>query len=291
MRPAAAMERVRCRLITEDDLPAVAELLCEGFPGRARAVWEAGLTLLKMRELPQSVPRYGYCLSTGDRLVGVILLISSNRLINATPVVFTNVASWYVNEIYRAYAQLLVSVALRNKDTTYTNVSPAPHTWPIVENQGYTRYCGGLFFAFGLLTRPLANTVIKQFDHQQHGHLADSVLLRRHQDMGCDAVVAEEPHMTTGFVFRRYRVRGGRLPMPAMFAIHAPAIEDITRLAGNLSRHFLSRAAPMIVLDADRPIDGLTGFYTTARGRKYFRGPHQPAHCQLADSEFAIFGV
>ncbi len=291
MKPAAAAERVRCRLIADDDLPAVAGLLCEGFPGRARAVWEAGLTRMKLRELPQSAPRYGYCLSAGERLVGVILLIASERLVNGTPAIFTNVASWYVNETYRAYAQLLVSIALRNKETTYTNISPAPHTWSIVENQGYTRYCGGLFFALGLLTWPFAGTVIKQFDHDKHGHLMDSALLRRHRDMGCDVVVAEEPHRATGFVFRRFHVRGGRLPTPAMFAIHAPAVGDITRLAGNLSRHFLRRAAPVIVLDAGGPIDGLTGFHTTARGRKYFKGPHRPALCQHADSEFAVFGV
>lgn len=291
MMPAAATERVRCRLIADDDLSAVAGLLCEGFPGRGRAFWEAGLARMKQRAVPPTAPRYGFCLSAGGGLVGAILVIASERLVHGRPEIFANVASWYVNESYRAYAQLLVSIALRNKDITYTNVSPAPHTWPIVENQGYTRYCDGLFFCFGLLTRPSSNAVIKTFERQKHGGIADADLLNRQRDLGCDVVVAEEPHTTTGFVFRRYHVRGGRLPMPAMFVIHTPSVEAFARLAGNLSRFFFPRAAPFLIVDADGPLSGLPGIFTAARGRKYFKGPHRPSHGQLADSEFSIFGV
>ncbi len=44
-------------------------------------------------------------------------------------------------------------------------------------------------------------------------------------------------------------------------------------------------------MDADGPVEGLAGYYTEARGRKYYRGPHRPDYCDLADSEYAIFGV
>ena len=291
MEPAAARERVRCRLITGDDIAALIELLCKGFSGRARTVWDDGFARMAARQIPEGAPRYGYCLDAGGRLAGAILLIASTRIVEGVPNVFTNVASWYVDEHYRAYAQLLVSVALRNKQMTYTNVSPAPHTWPIVENQGYTRYCRGLFFTFGLLTPPAAGTRIVDFNCQRHADVSDFALLQRHREMGCTVAVAETPHTTMGFVFRRYSIRGGRFPMPAMFAIHAPHVGEIKRLAGNLSRYFLRYAAPVIVFDADCPVDGLKGFYTQARGRKYFKGPHKPNHCQLADSEYAIFGV
>lgn len=291
MKPAAAREKVRCRLITGDDLAALTDLLCEGFSGRSRNVWEAGFAHMAARQTAEGAPRYGYCLDAGGRLVGAILLIVSTRIIDGIPSAFTNVASWYVSKNYRAYAQLLVSIALRNKETTYTNVSPAPHTWAIVENQGYTRYCGGLFFAFGMLTPPAAGARIVDFDCQRHAHVPEFDLLQRHREMGCTTVVAEESHATMGFIFRRYNIRGGRFPMPAMLTIHAPQAGELKRLAGNLSRHFLRHAAPVIVFDADRPVDGLKGLYTEARGRKYFKGPHKPNHCQLADSEYAIFGV
>ncbi len=290
MEHAVTAERVRCRLIVESDFEAICDLLCEGFPGHARAWWRKGLDQLAGRAAPDTMPRYGYCLDTGSKLVGLILLIASTRETENGPAPFCNVASWYVMPTHRGYAQLLVSMALKHKHVTYTNVSPAPHTWPIVEKQGYTRYCGGLFFAAALLKRPASGVKIVQFDARQHGELPDATLLQRHQDMGCDVIVAEEGKRRTGFVFRRYSIRAGRLPLPAMFTLYAPDRSDLVRLAGNIARYYTPRLAPVIVMDADGPVAGLRGVYTEARGRKYFKGPHRPALCDLSDSEYAIFG-
>lgn len=289
--PPVARERVRCRLVAADDLPAVTDLLCEGFKGRPRQVWEVGLARMTSRDVPEGAPRYGYCLEAGGRLVGVILLIASTRDVDGTPAVFGNVGSWYVKEDYRTFAQLLVSMALRNKATTYTNVSPAPHTWNIVENQGYTRYCSGLFFAMGLLNPPARGVRLAAFDPVAHANVPDFDLLRRHQSSGCDVLVADAGGVLSGFVFHRYCVRGGRIPLPAMLALHAPDQGALVRLAGNISRYFLTRAAPVIAMDSDGPIPGLKGMFTASRGRKYFKGPHNPGLCHLADSEYAIFGV
>lgn len=295
MQPAAPRERVRCRLIAEGDLPAIADLLCAGFPGRTRSGWLAGLACMRSRPVPAGAPQFGYCLDAGGRLVGVILLIASERMVEGRAALFCNVASWYVMPDYRAYAQLIVSIALRNKEATYTNVSAAPHTWPIVENQGYTRYCGGLFMAAGLLAAPQPGVVIRRLP--AHGtdpaidNMPDCGLLRRHQEMGCESVVCQEGDRLSGYVFRRFRIRAGRLPLPAMFVIHGPHRDQLIRFAGNFSRHFLWQGAPFLVMDADGPVAGLKGFYTETRGRKYYRGPHRPALCDLADSEFAVFGL
>lgn len=291
MKPGATRERVRCRLINDDDLLAIAELLGKGFGGYSSTAWSRRLDLLKHRNVPDGIPQYGYCLDAGGRLVGVILLISSIRRIGEEDAVFSNVGSWYVEEDYRAYAQLLVSMALRKKDVTYLNVTPAPHTWPIVENQGYTRYCNGLFFAAAALKRPQPGVGIAPFDEQSHRNVPDYDLLRRHAELGCTVLVACENGQYTGYVFRRYCIRAGKLPLPAMLVIHGPDQKQLVRLAGNLGRHFLRRAAPFLVIDADGPVAGLLGVYTEARGRKYFRGPHRPGLCDLSDTELAIFGV
>ena len=44
-----------------------------------------------------------------------------------------------------------MSQALRHKHVTYLNVSPAPHTLPIIEAQGFARYCDGVFVAVPML--------------------------------------------------------------------------------------------------------------------------------------------
>ena len=48
---------------------------------------------------------------------------------------------------FRGYASFLAAQALRHKNVTYLNISPAPNTKPIVEAQGYTKYGDGLFVA------------------------------------------------------------------------------------------------------------------------------------------------
>jgi hypothetical protein len=292
MQPGATRDRVRCRLITEADLDAIVALLCQGFPGRSRMSWEKGLGHMRRREVPEGAPRFGYCLDADGKLVGVILLIASTRRVNGDPAVFCNVASWYVLPQFRAYAQLVVSIALRNKTTTYTNVSPSPHTWPIVENQGYTRYCNGLFFAAAALMKPKGSVVLEEFDKANHATMADFHMFHEQQELGCEVLVAREGSELTGYVFRRYRILSGRLVLPAMLAIHAPDRAQLIRLTGNFGRYFLkARGAPFLVMDADGPVAGLRGYFTAMRGRKYFKGPHRPSLCDLANSEFAIFGV
>jgi hypothetical protein len=291
MKPVIAKERVRCRPIAISDLDATAALLSEGFK-RPKQEFLSALNTMSGRDVPEGAQRYGYCLDTGQRLVGAILLIAAERQSATGRAVFCNVASWYVVEEFRAYAQLIVSIALKHKDFTYTNVTPAPHTWDIVEKQGYTKYCNGLFFALAALKPACPDVVIERFDAARHSGVAEFEMLMRHQALGCDVVVAREGERLDGMVFRRYRIRGGRLPLPAMFTLHAPDRARLLTIAGNLGRYFLAHhLAPALVMDADGPVEGLVGMFTARRGRKYFKGPHRPAMSDLADTEYAIFGV
>lgn len=295
MRPGTPKTKVRCRLITDEDLAAVARLLHHGFPGHRAGSWESDLGRLRQRSVPDDLPRYGYCLETEGKIVGVLLLIAAMRHIEGEDVPFINVASWYVEPDYRAYAQLLVSMALRNKAATFTNVTPAPHTWPIVEAQGYRKYCSGLFLAAAALRSPAPGVSVAAFGNLANDAAVTAMpeydLLKRHHELGCRVLVVREGERLSGYVFRRYRIRSGRIALPAMLVVHGPDRAQLVRIAGNLGRWFLRDAAPLLVMDANGPIEGLRGFYTEKRGRKYYRGPHAPALCDLADTEFAIFGV
>jgi hypothetical protein len=149
-RPPASL-KVRCRQIADGDLDGLADLYTRGFGGRrTRAFWRRVLTCLQTRAVPPDTPRYGYVLDNEGTPVGAILLIFST---DADGAIRANVSSWYVDEAFRGYAQLLVSQALKLKTVTYLNVSAARHTWPILPAQGYQRYSGGLFVALPALAR------------------------------------------------------------------------------------------------------------------------------------------
>jgi hypothetical protein len=292
---APAPAKIRCRQITKQDLPAAAALLLEGFPRRKLQHWQSGLERMTERAVPENAPQLGYCLDVNGTLVGIILLIASERIVDGVTANFTNVASWYVKPEYRPYAHQLAAMALKNRTTSYLNVTAAPHTWPVVENQGYRKYCNGLFFGFALLAKPVAGVKFHSFagvvGREDIKAWPDFALLQRHAAWGCEVVVAEEAGNFSGYIFRRYAIRSGAIKLPAMFVVKAPSQGELVRLAGNLGRHLLKKAAPILVMDANGPVPGLIGHYTEKRGRKFVKGPNQPALCDLADTEFAVFEI
>lgn len=136
----AAVPPLRCRQIGEADIAAVAALLARGFHNRDRQFWLRAFARLTRREPPPGLPKYGYLLESGGVPVGALLVICS--MVRAegaagAAVPRCNLSSWYVEPSFRAYAPLLVSQAQRHKHVTYLNVSPAPHTLPIIEAQGF----------------------------------------------------------------------------------------------------------------------------------------------------------
>ena len=157
------MPAIRCRQIDAGDVPAVADLLTRGFPYRSRQFWHRALDHLTRHEPPPDLPKYGYLLETGGTPVGAILMICSTMRVGATVAPRCNLSSWYVDPEYRAYAPLLVSQALRHKEVTYLNVSAAPHTWPIIEAQGFSRYSEGIFISLPALKRAPAGEKVKSW--------------------------------------------------------------------------------------------------------------------------------
>ncbi len=120
--------------------------------------------LLAQRVPPPNLPKYGYLLDEDGDAVGVILLICSEICDQNATTLRCNLSSWYVEPPYRPYASVLVSRALRHKEATYLNVSPAPPTWPIIEEQGFLRYCDGVFITYPALSGLFDRPKVKVFD-------------------------------------------------------------------------------------------------------------------------------
>ena len=106
---------------------------------------------LGSRQPPYGLPQYGYLLESDGQPVGTIFLICAQVQAGDTSARRCNLSSWYVEPAFRSYAALLVSRALSHKDVTFLNVSAAPHTWPIIEAQGFSRYSDGVFVAIPAL--------------------------------------------------------------------------------------------------------------------------------------------
>jgi hypothetical protein len=287
---SAALPDIRCRQIEENDVPAVAGLLTRGFPSRGSEFWRHALDQLKGRAPPDGLPKYGYLLETGNKPVGVILLICAAMPAGEALAPRCNLSSWYVDPAFRAYAPMLVSQALRHKEVTYTNVSAAPHTWPIIEAQGFSRYSDGIFIALPALT--LGGAKADVFDARRRPSVPfepfERETLVQHAAHGCISIWCATPERAYPFVFRPRLVKAF---VPCAQLIYCRDIADFGRFAGPIGRYLARRGRPVVIVDANEPIPGLLGVFRRGSKPKYFKGPQRPRLGDLAYTEYAILGV
>ena len=286
---------IRCREIGAADLEAIAELLTLGFAGRSRDYWICGLKRQAAREVPDGYPRFGYMLDHEGMPVGVLLLLYSAREEGGETVIRCNLSSWYVEPTFRNCAPMLTKIAQRHKDVTYINISPASWTWGIIEAQGFRTYCSGLFVSFPALSRRTSNMtveIVTRYVRELEGlSTPETALLARHSAFGCLSLICRTVDgRAFPFILQPMRIRSGRFALPAMQLIYGHDIADYIACAGAIGRFLLLRGKIAVVLDANQRTEDLTGFYTGARGRKYFKGPHCPRLGDLSDTELVIHG-
>lgn len=283
---------IRCRQIAEGDAATVTDLLARGFPARDYQFWRRALERLGQHEPPPDLPKYGYLLESDGVVVGAILLICSTVRAGGHLSSRCNLSSWYVDAAYRSYAPLLVSRALAHKNVTYLNVSPAPHTWPIIEAQGFSRYCDGVFVAIPALNGLFAGAVARVFDARTRPAVpfdpSDAEILAHHAALGCISVWCATAERAYPLVFRPRRVK---TVLPCAQLIYCRDIADFVRFAGPIGRFLAWRGKPLVIVDANAPIHGIVGSYRRGRMPKYFRGPQRPRLGDLAYTEYAIMGV
>jgi hypothetical protein len=288
-------QKIRCREISETDIDAVADLLTRGFVGRPRAYWTRGLNRQAARKVPAGYPRFGYMLHNDGIAVGVLLLLYTSRSNGSETAIHCNLSSWYVDPAFRNYAPLLTKIAQKNREVTYLNISPAVWTWPIIEAQGFNIYCNGLFFSIPALSRVTPGMTVETVSPDaltiEGLSDAETELLTRHARYGCLSLVCRTPERGAfPFILLPMRIRRGWIAPPAMQLIYCRDIAEYVQCAGAIGRALIRHGKISVLLDSNGPLPGLTGFYSSARGRKYFKGPHTPRLADLTDTELVLYG-
>jgi hypothetical protein len=282
--------KIRARQICETDIPAVADLLASGLRRLSRQSWLRVLACLTERPTPAGLPKYGYLLES-DRVVGVILQIFSSLRGGDTSPIRCNVSSWYVEPPFRIYANLLAAKALSHQNVTYLNITPAPHTLPLLEAQGYSQYSKGIFVAapaLQLRSRTEDVRVARAEAHvPAHAEQFEHELLLEHAKYGCMSLWCETAERAYPFVFRPRVLKG-----VAAFAqlVYCRDVDDFVRFAGPVGRFLALRGRPFVLIDSNGPIPGLVGKYLNGKMQKYFKGPAPPRLGDLAYTEAAMFG-
>jgi hypothetical protein len=283
-----SLSAVRCRQIVDADIPGVEELLTKGFPRRSRTHWRRALHRLAKHPTPTAMPKYGYLLESAGIPVGVVLLISSVVQEGNIETIRCNVSSWYVEPDFRIHAPLLVSQAIRKQNVVYFNISPAKHTHPIIEAQGFSRYSSGQFVTFASLpTRRDPTPVVgPNVNPDAYFEPFERDLLLTHSQYGCLSLWCVTPERAFPFVFLPRVTKG---IVPCVQLIYCTCVEDFVRFARPLGMYLWSRGWPLVIIDSNGPIRGLRGLYFGGVAPKYFRGPMPPRLGDLAYTEAAMF--
>jgi hypothetical protein len=279
---------LRIRKIVYADLPAVANLLSLGFRLRSKRYWLRGLNREVDRARPEGTLPYGYLLECAGAPVGIILLFFSSVPSHEGNIRRCNLSSWFVKPEFKTFGPLLVLSAIKDESVTYLNISATPHTWPIVEAQGFSIYCRGEMIAIPALARPIRDVSIEIATKSSLlADLPERDLLQQHAHLNCLSLVLRCEGLIYPFIFQRYRVKR---VLPTYRLIYCRDMAEFVRFAGNLGRFLLlQRAMPFVLVDANEAISGLVGLYSERRGRKYAKGSHIPKLGDLAFSESVFF--
>jgi hypothetical protein len=105
--------------ITDVDLPAVAEFLHANL--NDRVPWERVCSTAPWKV---AAPNHGFLLRDGERVVGTLLALYSERFLAGRVERFCNLGSWCVLPPYRAKSISLLMALLAQKDYHFTVLSP-----------------------------------------------------------------------------------------------------------------------------------------------------------------------
>ena len=211
-------------------------------------------------------------------LVGAILMICSAMRAGDRLVPRCNLSSWYVEPAFRTYAPLLVSQALRHKDVTYMNVSAAPHTWPIIEAQGFARYSEGIFVCLPALQRTAGGEAVEVLGADSPPAIAvdafEREILLQHAEHGCIGLWCVSAGRAYPFVFRPRLVKGF---IPCAQLIYCRDIADFARFAGPIGRYLARRGRVIVHRRCEWPDTGTARNFPPRQQAEIFQRPAAPA--------------
>ena len=276
LAPAPQPQRVRCRQIAQSDLDGLAGFLAHGFPRTNHGDWITGFARIAALPPVEGMPHFGYVLESESGIVGVLLVISSQR---SDGRIIGNLSSWYVEPNWRTHSTLLVAMATKQKHVIYLNASHSPHTWRTLQAQGFHPFNFGRSAVFPALA--FGGGRVSESVPDDH---AERDLLLAHRALGCISLVCEKDGIVSPFVFKPKRL--DRPPIAMMELIYCRSTQDFARCGAALGRHFLKQGILGVILDGK--IAGFPAHYVMGKEPRYYKGPEAPALNDLAFSELVI---
>jgi len=128
--------KARVRPATTPDVGAIIQLLRAGINARLSAeIWR------RIFEYPgaSNAPNLGFVLECGERVVGFLGAIYSERSLDHRTERFCNLTSWYTLPDFRSYSLKLLMAVLSQRGYTFTSLTPSPTATKAITAFGFHR--------------------------------------------------------------------------------------------------------------------------------------------------------
>jgi hypothetical protein len=174
--------------VTSAMFPELFEALLRDFnPRISEARWKRAFAANR----PSAEDYFGYALTDGAKIGGLLGMIFSQRMIRGNVVRFCNLHTWIVKPEYRAKSLLLLKPALDLKDHTLTDLTPSNTVVQIAKRVGFVDLDRTAVALPPLFWRPSSGrAAIAEMtgSPEQYGAAlaaADLQIYRDHQDVDC----------------------------------------------------------------------------------------------------------
>lgn len=279
--------------LTDNDFPAAAALLTEGFPERGPHFWQQGLHRLRQHagNAAAGVP-LGLLMKDGERPVGVALTPASQRhRTDGSVQTLVNVSSWYVQPTYRWRAGLMLRALVSDASRSYIDLTPTEDVARMLPVFGFRPVNRGTTVALlpmlalgrsgGARIHPL-----QPGDRLPDGSPPMEQLLA-HRELNCWPLLLEHGTGSTLLVYRPRPLRGvpgARLKYigsHTMLRQHLPVV----------ARHLLARGLPLLTWDTREDDATSRAFIHRPGGIWYAKGTAFEDYTDFVGTELCILGV
>lgn len=289
-----SLSRVRCRRIDLCDLDRVADLLVQGFATRPRSYWVNALTRLQNHPTPETFPKFGSVLECDESLAGALLTIFTSIPQGDQNIIRCNLSSWYVSPPFRSFGSFLNAHAQRFQGVTYINTSPAPHTLPLIEAQGFKRFTDGVFLAAAASVRAASSrTTIYEYGKNNFPFkevpASELQLFDHHHSYGCYCIWCEDGNGGSPFIYKRRYIM--RRTVPCAHVIYCRDVADLSNHAAAVSRYIMLKGMPFMTVGSNGRVVNFAGQYFAGFRPMYYRGADAARAGDVAYTEGAIFGM
>jgi hypothetical protein len=271
------------RPMLEQDFDTAVALLCEGFPTRNAAFWQAALARLKRYGgNAQADYPIGFFMLDAGQPVGLALTPASLRLhADGSQHCVVNISSWYVREPFRWRAGFMLRGLMADPQHTYTDLTATPELQKVLPKVGMRPLNGGIALHLLPLLALSASTGATVQALQPGSAWPDPAcepvsrlgppreMIEIHRELGCLPLLLRAPALgTTGtsaphrleqalVILRHIRVRN----VPAVQLVYAEDRAWVLRHLGALARWLLPRGRMLLACEAAGPRSTATALF------------------------------